>query len=38
VGQVERSAKTYTKAEFEAIMRADPTEGWKILNSGKVKF
>ena len=34
----ETSKPSVTKAEFEAIMRQDPTKGWALLNSGKVDF
>lgn len=34
----EALGSTITKAEFEKIMRQDPTKGWQLLNSGKVDF
>jgi uncharacterized phage infection (PIP) family protein YhgE len=37
-GYSEPGNKPYTKEEFEAVMRENPAEGWRILNSGQVKF
>jgi hypothetical protein len=37
-GYSEPGKKTHTKEEFEAVMRENPAEGWRILNAGQVKF
>lgn len=34
----EPGSRRVTKAEFEGIMRSNPTEGWALLNSGRVEF